>query len=63
MELMPLMVIDDDAPGTPDVLVTSTPAIRPCNELMKFSRCASAIILAPDGLLSGSQSPLRSGLS
>src|SRR6266487_6901263 len=29
MELIPRMVMDDEAPGTPDVLVTSTPATRP----------------------------------
>ena len=43
MELTPRMVIDDDAPGTPDELVTSTPAIRPCSALMKFSRPVCAI--------------------
>jgi len=42
IELIPLIVIDEDAPGVPEVLVTSTPAIRPCNELTKFSRCACA---------------------
>jgi hypothetical protein len=42
MELMPLMVIDDEAPGTPEVLVTLTPAIRPCNALTKFSLCVWA---------------------
>jgi hypothetical protein len=29
IELMPLIVIDDDAPGIPELLVTSTPATRP----------------------------------
>src|SRR3954469_2010390 len=29
IELTPRIVMDDDAPGTPDELVTSTPAIRP----------------------------------
>src|SRR5205814_3631996 len=43
MELMPRMTIDEDEPGTPDVLVTSTPATRPCNALTKFSRCVCAI--------------------
>ena len=43
MELTPRMMIDVDAPGTPEVLVTSTPATRPCNALMKFSRCVCAI--------------------
>ena len=43
IELTPRIVIDDDAPGTPDVLVTSTPATRPCSELRKFSRCVCAI--------------------
>ena len=44
IELTPRMVIDDDAPGTPEVLVTSTPATRPCSELTKFSRpvCATS---------------------
>ena len=44
IELTPRMVIDDEAPGTPDVLVTSTPATRPCSPLMKFSRpvCATS---------------------
>ena len=37
------MVIEVEAPGTPDVLVTSTPATRPDSELMKFSRCVWAI--------------------
>src|SRR5213078_801580 len=32
IELTPRMVIDEDAPGTPDVLVTSTPATRPDSE-------------------------------
>ena len=43
IELTPLMVIDVDAPGTPELLVTSTPATRPCSALMKFSRCVCAI--------------------
>ena len=43
MELTPLMVIAEDAPGTPDVLVTSTPATLPCKALIKFSRCVSAM--------------------
>jgi hypothetical protein len=29
MELIPRIVIEDDAPGTPEVLTTLTPAIRP----------------------------------
>jgi hypothetical protein len=43
MELMPRMVIDDDAPGTPELLTTSTPATRPCRALTKFSRCVLAM--------------------
>src|ERR1051325_2978294 len=43
MELTPRITIDAEAPGTPDVLVTSTPAIRPCSALTKFSRCVCAI--------------------
>ena len=43
IELMPLMTIDDDAPGMPEELVTSTPAMRPCSAFTKLSRCASAI--------------------
>ena len=43
IELTPRIVIDDDAPGTPEVLVTSTPAMRPCSALTKFSRCVCAI--------------------
>ena len=46
IELTPRMVIDVDAPGTPDVLVTSTPATRPCSALMKFSRCVCAMSAA-----------------
>ena len=42
IELTPRMVIDEEAPGTPDVLVTSTPATRPCRPLMKFSRPVAA---------------------
>jgi hypothetical protein len=38
IELTPRIVINVEAPGAPDVLVTSTPATRPCSELMKFSR-------------------------
>ena len=45
IELTPRMVIDEDAPGTPEVLVTSTPAMRPCNALTKFSRCVWAMSL------------------
>ena len=43
MELMPRMVIIEEAPGTPEELTTFTPATRPCNELMKFSRCVPAM--------------------
>ena len=43
IELTPRMMIDEEAPGTPDVLVTSTPATRPCSALTKFSRCVCAI--------------------
>ena len=43
IELMPLMTIDDEAPGAPEVLVTSTPATLPCSALTKFSRCAEAM--------------------
>jgi hypothetical protein len=42
MELMPRIVIDDEAPGTPEVLVTLTPATLPCSALTKFSRCVCA---------------------
>jgi hypothetical protein len=42
MELIPLIVIDDDEPGTPEVLVTFKPATRPCSALTKFSRCVWA---------------------
>src|SRR5216117_244642 len=37
------MVMDADAPGTPEVLVTSTPAMHPCSALTKFSRCVCAM--------------------
>ncbi|GAC1606661.1 MAG: hypothetical protein NVS3B25_35690 [Hymenobacter sp.] len=43
MELAPRMMIDEDAPGTPEVLVTCTPATRPCSAFTKFSRCVCAI--------------------
>ena len=43
IEVTPRMMIEDDAPGTPDVLVTSTPATRPSSALTKFSRCVCAI--------------------
>ena len=43
ISLTPLIVIEEDAPGTPEVLVTSTPATRPCSALTKFSRCVCAI--------------------
>lgn len=43
IELTPRIVIELDAPGTPELLVTSTPATRPCSELTKFSRCVWAI--------------------
>ena len=43
ISLTPLMVIEEDAPGTPELLVTSTPAMRPCSALTKFSRCVCAI--------------------
>ncbi|MNY19825.1 hypothetical protein D3C86_1532780 [compost metagenome] len=43
IELTPRMVIDDEAPGTPEELVTSTPATLPCKALIKFSRCVSAM--------------------
>ncbi len=43
IELMPRIVIDEDAPGTPDELTTFTPATRPCSALMKLSRCVPAI--------------------
>ena len=55
IELTPRMVIDDEAPGTPDVLVTSTPATRPCSALTKFSRCVSRDVGAANGLLGGSE--------
>ena len=42
IELIPLMVIDEDEPGMPEVLVTWTPATRPCRPLTKFSLCVSA---------------------
>ena len=43
MELVPRIVIDDEAPGTPEVLFTVTPATRPCRALTKFVRCDCAI--------------------
>ena len=43
IELTPRIVICEEAPGTPDELVTSTPATRPCSELMKFCRVVCAI--------------------
>src|SRR6476619_948886 len=43
IELTPRIVMDDEAPGVPDVLVTCTPATRPCRALTKFSRCVCAI--------------------
>ena len=43
IELTPRIVIDDEAPGTPDELTTFTPATRPCSALTKFSRCVEAI--------------------
>ena len=43
IELTPRIVIDDDDPGTPDVLTTFTPATRPCSAFTKFSRCVCAI--------------------
>ena len=44
IELTPRIVMLDDEPGTPEELVTSTPATRPASALMKFSRpvCASS---------------------
>ena len=41
--LTPRMTMEVDAPGVPEVEVTLTPATRPCNELMKFSRCVPAM--------------------
>src|SRR6476660_3802174 len=43
IELTPRMVMDDDAPGTPDELTTFTPATRPWSALTKLSRCVLAI--------------------
>ena len=43
IELTPRITIDEEAPGTPDVLVTSIPATRPDKALKKFSRCVCAI--------------------
>src|SRR3954447_16644303 len=43
IELTPRMVMDDDAPGTPDELTTFRPATRPCSALTKLSRCVLAI--------------------
>ena len=63
IELTPRIVIDDDAPGTPEVLVTSTPATRPCSAFTKFSRCVCAISAAGDGLLRRADRALRGGLS
>src|SRR5688500_20195692 len=43
IELVPRIVIDEEAPGTPDVLVTSTPATRPWMALTKLVRWVWAI--------------------
>ena len=43
IELTPRIVIEVDAPGTPELLVTSTPATRPWSALMKFWRCVCAM--------------------
>ena len=40
IELTPRMVMDDEAPGTPELLVTSTPATRPCKRVDEvFAAC------------------------
>ena len=44
------MVIEVEAPGTPDVLVTSTPATRPDRELMKFSPCDRSTAVCPSAV-------------
>ena len=41
IELNPLKIMVEDAPGTPDVAVIVAPAILPCKPFKKFSRCVS----------------------
>src|ERR1041384_6541207 len=43
IEPTPRITMDDDAPGTPDVDVTSRPAMRPAKALAKLGRCVCAI--------------------
>ena len=45
------------------MLVTSTPATRPCSELTKFSRWVRRDVRAVDRLLRGAECALRRGLA
>src|SRR5690606_35005612 len=43
-ELTPRIMIEDEEPGKPEVVVTSTPATRPARPFTKFSRCVWATV-------------------
>ncbi len=43
-ELIPLITIDVEAPGSPEVELISTPGTLPASALIKFSRCVCATV-------------------